>query len=63
LINGKLWQLKNIIKGDRTCLVSIPRRWVEVFCKPDANGRYLVGYNQLGDEIVIKAYRGENDSH
>jgi hypothetical protein len=62
-IDGGVWQLKSVINGDRTYLISIPKRWVEVFCKPDAKRHYWVGYNQLGDEITIKAYRGENDSH
>jgi hypothetical protein len=62
-INGVLWSLISVIKGQRSFLISLPTAWVQVFCKPNDKGRYLVGYKQAGDEIVIKAYRGDHDSH
>ncbi len=63
LIAGNLWLLKSVVNNNGSMTVSLPKAWVQVFCKADAKGRYQVGYRQAGDEIVIKAYRGEHDSH
>jgi hypothetical protein len=62
-INGELWLLKSVLKGQRAFLIVVPKIWIKNYCRPDATGHCYVGYRQQGDEIVIKAYRGDHDSH
>lgn len=60
-IDGKLSAIRKLTKGSRAFIVTIPKLWVELYCTPREDGTYWVGFEQDGDTITIRAYKGDRD--
>ena len=58
-INGKVSEVRKLTKTGRGFVITIPKLWVEICCSPKKDGTYWVGFQQEGETITIKGYKGE----
>ena len=61
LIEGELWELRKLSRTQRGFLLTIPKMWIEIFCTPDKDGNYWIGFELDEDTIRLKGYQGGED--
>jgi hypothetical protein len=60
-IDGNLTEIKKLTATGRGFVITIPKLWVKLFCKPRSDGTYWVAYSQEENTITINGFKEEQD--
>ena len=60
-IDGKLCEIRKLTRTGRGFVITIPKLWVELYCKPKEDVACWVGFEQNGNTITIKGYKADGD--